>query len=84
MGNDLKGNQESAVPLRESLDADRESLPASCPWCKQAMPMSTAKGKDGKLLWANYHWDSDPNLVLDSQSLPLRRCLDRAELERKP
>jgi|GEM_PF-5188774 len=26
MGNDLKGNQESAVPLRESLDADRESL----------------------------------------------------------
>jgi len=26
MGDDLKGNQESAVPLRESLDADRESL----------------------------------------------------------
>jgi len=29
MGDDLKGNQESAVPLRESLDADRESLRSS-------------------------------------------------------
>lgn len=41
--------------------------------------MSTVKGKDGNLMWPNHHWDSDPNLNWDCQSLPLRRCLDRKE-----
>lgn len=53
-----------------------------CPWCKAGMPMSTVRNRDGALLFRGQHWNSDPNLELDCQSLPLRKCLDYRETPR--